>query len=94
MNVHAQFLTVNMSGKIWEATGSEGVFILDGRNTYGTQAHDARERMKKLSKAQNFVGFVIKKGNRFSNAKPTGSFIDRSKATQKQIDKFYVENVF
>ena len=68
MKVYAQFLTININGKLSETLGSDGVFILDGRNNINTWKVDAMVRMNQLSNVQpNYIGYRIYKGNRFSD---------------------------
>lgn len=52
-----------LPGEHVEACGSDGVFILDGRNSLETQIQDAKDRMFKLRNVQNFSGFAIMKGD-------------------------------
>ncbi|MHC4270614.1 MAG: hypothetical protein ACYSTS_19460 [Planctomycetota bacterium] len=69
MRYYVQFLQKNLSNNIAEACGSDGVFILDGRNCLNTMIIDAHERMKKLKKVQPYyIGFRIMKGSRFDNS--------------------------
>lgn len=60
MFYYTQFMTRDLTGDVVEALGSDGVFILDGRNRLGTMAADSLERMDKLKAVQpSFVGFRI-----------------------------------
>jgi hypothetical protein len=70
MKYHVQFLEQSIvdNGLLVEALGSDGVFILDGRNTLETMKEDAMDRLRALRKVRKFVGFVIKEGNRFDRA--------------------------
>lgn len=52
-----------------DALGSDGVFILDGRNSLSIMISDSKNRMQKLEKLHNFIGFKIMKGERFSNSR-------------------------
>ena len=45
-----------------DATGSEGVFILDGRNSIYTMRADAKERAYRLRLIHNFTHAKIMKG--------------------------------
>lgn len=68
MKAYAQFLTTDLSGKIVEALGSDGVFILDGRNNLETMNNDATERMNKLRKVQpHYIGYRIYRGERIAD---------------------------
>lgn len=65
MKVYAQFLTKDLSGYLVEALGSDGVFILDGRNNVDTWKIDAMMRMHKLRNVQpDFIGYRIYKASR------------------------------
>ena len=46
-----------------ESLGSDGIFILDGRNNLETMIRDSVTRMKKLSKLHDYTGFKIMKGD-------------------------------
>jgi len=45
-----------------DACGSDGVFILDGRNALETMENDAIERAHKLSKVKSYDRYEIRKG--------------------------------
>ncbi len=81
MKYFARFLTLS-SGKTFkdgkmitvekfptEAIGSDGVFILDGRNNLETMKIDAKKRIEQLKNIHTFIGFKIMKGERFIDAK-------------------------
>lgn len=68
MKFHVQFLILNTKGKLDEACGSEGVYILDGRNSLRTMKVDAIMRFHKMNKIHNYVGWRIKQGSRFDNS--------------------------
>jgi len=68
MTAYVQFLTKNLKGQTVEACGSDGVFILDGRNCLDTMINDAYEQKHKLRFVQkHYVGFEIRKGARFES---------------------------
>ena len=70
MKVYTQFLEV-YDNKLQECGGSDGVFILDGRNNLSTQVADSMERMHQMRFVRsNIVGFRIYKGARFDNNNP------------------------
>ncbi len=69
MKYHVQFLAVGLYGELGEACGSDGVFILDGRNKLDTMIEDAHKRMQELSKVRSFIGFRIYKGQRFGEGR-------------------------
>jgi hypothetical protein len=52
-----------------EAMGSDGVYILDGRNSLETMKDDAKNRIEKLKNVQSYLGFKIMRGERFTNCK-------------------------
>ena len=61
-----------------ECVGSDGVFILDGRNSLDTAINDAYERSDKMKGVQHFGGFQIRTGtghNRFSDYRCLTSII-------------------
>ena len=61
-----------------ECVGSDGVFILDGRNSLDTAINDAYERSDKMKDVQHFGGFQIRTGtghNRFSDYRCLTSII-------------------
>ena len=70
MKRYVQFLETKLDGSIDEALGSDGVFILDGRQNLDTQINDAYERLDKLKNVRPYyVGFEIRDGERFSNSR-------------------------
>ena len=70
MKYYVQFLKVNGINEIDEMLGSDGVFILDGRNNMNTMINDSKKRINQLKNVQSgIVGFKIHKGERFSNSK-------------------------
>ena len=69
MKVHVQFLEEKLNGLIDDALGSDGVFILDGRNSLETMKADATDRMNKLNTLHRYVGFSIRRGPRFDQFK-------------------------
>lgn len=67
MKYFVQFLHVR-NNELHENLGSDGVFILDGRNNLRTMKCDAQERMFKLRKVAKIDGYKIMKGEKFSKA--------------------------
>ena len=63
MKKYVQFLTQNQNGKIDRALGSDGIFILDGRNTLETMIDDATTRQWQLRKIHTYIGFEIRSGD-------------------------------
>jgi hypothetical protein len=60
MKIFVQFLTLNTKGEVDDLLGSDGVFILDGRNNLNTWIKDAHNRIKQLKNVQpEIVGFKI-----------------------------------
>jgi len=69
MKYYTQFYTKCLSGKEIECLGSDGVFILDGRNNLSTMINDSIKRINQLKNVVPYItGFSIEKGNRFSNS--------------------------
>jgi len=67
MKAYVQFLTVN-NKILMEAMGSDGVFILDGRNSLRTMIIGIMKRMNKLRHVRSdFIGYRIYKSERFDN---------------------------
>jgi len=46
-----------------ELLGSEGVYILDGRNSIDTMIEDAFLRIERLKRVHEIIGFEIRKGD-------------------------------
>lgn len=66
MKYYVQYKMRDLAGKVVDAMGSDGVFILDGRNTIATMIEDAKTRMEKLELVQPYyLGFEINRGDRF-----------------------------
>lgn len=59
----AQFFDKNLDGELVEAMGSDGVFILDGRNDMRTWEDDASDRIYKLRNVQKYHGYQIRYGS-------------------------------
>lgn len=63
---YTQYLKYNLNNEISDALGSDGVFILDGRNRLGVMIQDSLKQMDSLSIVQpHFIGFRIIKNGRF-----------------------------
>lgn len=70
MTHYLQFLVVNQN-KLSDLLGSDGVFILDGRNNLETMKADAQLRIHKLRFVQpHIAGYKIIKGARFDDNNP------------------------
>ena len=69
--VYVQFYTTGcMTGKEIECSGSDGVFILDGRNRLDIMIQDAKDRIRQLRFVKSdIVAFSICKGDRFSDSR-------------------------
>jgi hypothetical protein len=50
-----------------EILGTDGVFILDGRNSIDTMIQDAKTRADKLKNVKTIHGFKIIRANKFSD---------------------------
>ena len=86
MKAYAQFLVVN-SNILMEAMGSDGVFILDGRNNLKTMKIDAMLRMNKLQAVRpNLVGYKIYKSERFDNKNLQFQWIISGTVYDKVVD--------
>ena len=69
MRYYTQFLTRDLAGNIVEAIASDGVFILDGRNSLDNMINDSYEHMTSLSIVQpRYMGFMIMRGSRFDDS--------------------------
>ncbi len=56
--------------------GSDGVYILDGRNNRARQIADAHKRVAALSKLHPYIiGFIIHEGRSFTDSKPKTEMI-------------------
>jgi len=67
MKYYVRFMQEGTTGELVERLGSDGVFVLDGRNSIGTMIRDARRRMVQLVSITDIVGFKIMQGSRFAN---------------------------
>jgi DNA repair exonuclease SbcCD ATPase subunit len=47
--------------------GSDGVYILDGRNSLNTMINDSIKRLNKINRNNHIVSFKIVKAERFSD---------------------------
>ena len=66
--IYTQFFEENTKGEVWTALGSDGVFILDGRNKLPTLIKDSEERWRKLSNLHpEYIGFKILRGDRLDD---------------------------
>jgi len=63
MKYFVQFKTIDLAGRLTDALGSDGIFILDGRNELGTMVQDAYDRMEKLRFVKKYKFFEIHKGD-------------------------------
>ena len=81
MKYYTQFLVkYTPDGKIQELLGSDGVFILDGRNSLGMMCKDSIAWADKLKNVQpNIVGFKIMKGRRFTESQEVHRWIMKKK---------------
>jgi len=68
MRWYVQFTVSHDEVEVVDVCGSDGIFILDGRNTLRTMKHDALERMYKLRNVCSIDGYKIMKGERFDNS--------------------------
>lgn len=70
MKYYAQFQEFDLKGNLVDAFGSDGVYILDGRNTLDTMINDAEKQLYRLTCRgyKRYKGYTIQKGNRFDNS--------------------------
>lgn len=68
MKVYIQFLTTGTKGNIIEKLGSDGVFMLDGRQKLSTWVKDGHDRAYMLRHVSHLVGFKVMVGSRFDNS--------------------------
>ena len=68
MRWYVQFTVSHDKIEVVEVMGSDGVFILDGRNNLRTMSQDAMKRMHKLRNVCKIDGYKIMKGERFDNS--------------------------
>ena len=69
MKFHAQFLVKDLKSEIVDALGTDGVYILDGRNSLTKMISDSKNQMKRMRHMHpNYIGFAIKEGTRFDNS--------------------------
>jgi len=66
MKYYVQFTHVE-NNKMVDNLGSDGVFILDGRNTLRTMICDVMVRTDQLRKVANIDGYRIIKADRFTD---------------------------
>jgi len=66
MKYYVQFTSVR-NNRVVDNLGSDGVFILDGRNSLDTMKCDAMLRMDKLRRVAKIDGYRIIKAERFTD---------------------------
>ena len=67
MKYYVQFSHV-VDDELQELCGSDGVFLLDGRNNISTMRCDAQARIAQLQNVQDIEAYKIMKGERFDDA--------------------------
>lgn len=70
MKYYANFLIRNTKNKIDTALGSDGTLILDGRHSLPRMESCAYSHAYKLRFIHNYIGFQIRKGDRFKDTNP------------------------
>jgi len=65
MKFYLQFYTKNLAGEKMQAMGSDGVFILDGRNTLANMIIDGHKRAYQLRFVEKFIGFKVMRCSRY-----------------------------
>ena len=69
MQYYAQFLISGTDGEPQDLLGSDGVYVLDGRNHIGSMCKDSFNRIEKLKAVQpHIIGFKIMKGKKFTES--------------------------
>ena len=68
MKHYVQFTVSHDKIEVVDVCGSDGVFILDGRNNLRTMKCDALKRMHKLRNVCAIDGYKIMKGERFDDS--------------------------
>ncbi len=63
MKYFVQFKTTDLAGNLIDAAGSDGIFVLDGRNDLGTMVQDVYDRIEKLRFVKKYKFFEIHKGD-------------------------------
>lgn len=94
MKYYVQFKKYNLANEISDCLGTDGVYILDGRNKLNTMIVDAFEQIYRLRRVQKgIIGFVIHKGN-FRQSVPITPFIPNDETTKQTYrDKIYFTSV-
>ncbi len=83
MKYHVQFLNLDLKGEVQDALGSDGVFILDGRNSLSTMEVDANKQFHRMNKhLHTYCGWEIRKGTRFDNAVPVKRWMLSGESTR------------
>ena len=69
MKYYVQFYRASDPTSKTEILGSDGVYILDGRNSLPTMIEDAKKRINQIKNIHSdIIAFTIHKGERFSNS--------------------------
>lgn len=76
-------------GTYQRALGSDGVFILDGRNTKFNMIRDGTRRAYQLRKIKKFVAFRVMQGDRFDISKAITRYNKIKYPDQFCIDRGY-----
>jgi len=78
MNTYVQFMFNDI-----DCLGSDGVFILDGRNKLSTMIYNCKVQMKRLRQIKEITSFKIVKSDRYTDNKSciiyTGKFNNQKK---------------
>lgn len=76
MRYWVQFLTLSTDRSILiDAPGTDGVYILDGRNSQHTMTRDAKRQAQRLSHIRRYAGFQLVKGERFTDEVKRGPVV-------------------
>ncbi len=63
MKYFVQFKETGLDGTLHDAMGSDGIFILDGRNNIQTMIQDAYNQMNRLRFVKKYQFFEIHRGD-------------------------------
>ena len=76
MKYYIQYYDKKLNGEIDESLGSDGVFILDGRNNLNTMINDGYEQYNRIKKVRPGLShFKVMKGERFTRSVPITELI-------------------
>ena len=86
MKAFIQFYTKNLAGETMEALGTDGVFILDGRNNLDTMIFDGQEQAYSLHRIHKYEGFKVIRGSSF--------YSENAMTDMIKLDYEHLTNIF